>query len=293
MYGGQRALLLARLASEGLGDVSAQSVDSAQGQESEFVILSLVRSNERGIVGHTAKPNRLNVALTRARRGLVVIGDFQTLSKGSPLLHRLYERGRGLNAIVTSLTATTHHDDRIQSTDTSDPTPRIGQLEGAVTASALPMQISPPLTSASLQTGTTMAKLQREDNHDGARLLKRLAWVPGHPVLPLVELFVQQASWAHRLAGELARINPADLLELLESPLAINLHRWLSRTAHTLRLSRTDSGQPAVSKPLDVTQLSSSRPVFAAQLAATRVCLQKMGVTTPTTSLETFIYCAV
>ena len=129
---------------------------------------------------------------------------------------RLYERGRGLNAIVTSLTATTHHDDRIQSTDTSDPTPRIGQLEGAVTASALPLQISPPLTSASLQTGTTMAKLQREDNHDGARLLKRLAWVPGHPVLPLVELFVHQASWAHRLAGELTRINPADLLELLE-----------------------------------------------------------------------------
>ena len=51
------------------------TVDGFQGREKEVVVLGLVRSNERGEVGFLAEERRLNVGMTRARRGLVVVGD--------------------------------------------------------------------------------------------------------------------------------------------------------------------------------------------------------------------------
>ena len=50
-------------------------MDGFQGREKEVVVLGLVRSNERGEVGFLAEERRLNVGMTRARRGLVVVGD--------------------------------------------------------------------------------------------------------------------------------------------------------------------------------------------------------------------------
>lgn len=51
-----------------------------------MVIISLVRSNPEGAVGFLAEPRRLNVAMTRARRQLVVVGDSETVGKGSGFL---------------------------------------------------------------------------------------------------------------------------------------------------------------------------------------------------------------
>ncbi len=60
--------------------IEVDSVDSFQGREKEAVILSLVRSNVEGELGFLTDTRRMNVAMTRARRKLIVIGDSGTLS---------------------------------------------------------------------------------------------------------------------------------------------------------------------------------------------------------------------
>ncbi|WP_408629665.1 AAA domain-containing protein [Anaeromyxobacter oryzisoli] len=67
--------------------LEVDTVDGFQGREKEAVIVSLVRSNDRGEVGFLADIRRMNVALTRARSKLVVIGDGATVSR-----HPFYER---------------------------------------------------------------------------------------------------------------------------------------------------------------------------------------------------------
>lgn len=62
-----------------LPDIRISTIDSYQGQEDEMIILSLVRSNQNGTIGFLSDYRRMNVALTRAQRKLVVIGDSATL----------------------------------------------------------------------------------------------------------------------------------------------------------------------------------------------------------------------
>ena len=70
--------------------LEVDSVDGFQGREKEVVIISLVRSNPRGEIGFLADVRRMNVAMTRARRKLLIIGDSATLSN-HPFYQRLLE----------------------------------------------------------------------------------------------------------------------------------------------------------------------------------------------------------
>lgn len=69
-------------------DVDVGTIDAFQGSERDIVIVSLVRGNPRGEVGFVRDPRRLNVAMTRARRHLIVVGSRATLA-GTPILDSL------------------------------------------------------------------------------------------------------------------------------------------------------------------------------------------------------------
>ncbi len=76
-YAAQVRLLRGRL---DIRDLEIDTVDGFQGREKEVVLLTMVRSNERGEIGFLSDTRRTNVAITRARRKLIVIGDSATLA---------------------------------------------------------------------------------------------------------------------------------------------------------------------------------------------------------------------
>ncbi len=60
-------------------EINVNSVDAFQGQERDVIYISLVRSNDRGEIGFLKEYRRLNVAMTRAKQRLVLVGDSATL----------------------------------------------------------------------------------------------------------------------------------------------------------------------------------------------------------------------
>ncbi|GAA6016174.1 hypothetical protein JCM11491_003756 [Sporobolomyces phaffii] len=78
-----QVLLLSQTISPLYPEIEIGSIDSNQGRENDVVVMSLVRSNETGEVGFLKEMRRLNVAMTRPRRQLVVVGDSDTLKKGA------------------------------------------------------------------------------------------------------------------------------------------------------------------------------------------------------------------
>jgi len=96
-YAAQVRLLRERLAVPGL---EIDSVDGFQGREKEAVVISLVRSNAEGEIGFLADVRRMNVALTRARRQLLVVGDSATLAV-DPFYVRLFEYFERIGAYHT------------------------------------------------------------------------------------------------------------------------------------------------------------------------------------------------
>ncbi|WP_026995892.1 AAA domain-containing protein [Flectobacillus major] len=66
---------------EYLANISVNTIDSFQGQERDIVYISMVRSNLDGEIGFLSDTRRMNVAMTRAKKKLVVIGDSVTLAQ--------------------------------------------------------------------------------------------------------------------------------------------------------------------------------------------------------------------
>ncbi|MBQ4386629.1 MAG: AAA family ATPase [Prevotella sp.] len=70
--------------------ISVNTVDGFQGQERDIIVISLVRSNDEGQIGFLRDLRRMNVAITRARMKVIILGDRQTLTR-HPFYRQLWK----------------------------------------------------------------------------------------------------------------------------------------------------------------------------------------------------------
>ncbi len=85
--------------------ITIDTVDGFQGQERDLMLISLTRSNEKGEIGFLSDTRRMNVALTRAKRKLILIGDSSTLAQ-NPFFDALlayFEEKEGYRSIYEFL----------------------------------------------------------------------------------------------------------------------------------------------------------------------------------------------
>lgn len=70
--------------------ISVNTVDGFQGQERDIIVISLVRSNDEGQIGFLRDLRRMNVAITRARMKLIILGNAPTMTR-HPFYHQLWQ----------------------------------------------------------------------------------------------------------------------------------------------------------------------------------------------------------
>ena len=81
------------------GLITVNTVDGFQGQERDIIVISLVRDNDEGNIGFLRDLRRMNVAITRARMKLIIMGNADTMTR-HPFYKKLYEYINKLNAYI-------------------------------------------------------------------------------------------------------------------------------------------------------------------------------------------------
>jgi superfamily I DNA and/or RNA helicase len=109
MYLGQMSEIRRMLQRLNIGDIRCITVDNYQGEENEIIILSLVRSNRENRIGFLNVFNRACVALSRARCGFYVIGNFDFICQAEKqdtwkeMVKRMKDRGKIRFLVIQSI----------------------------------------------------------------------------------------------------------------------------------------------------------------------------------------------
>lgn len=143
-------------------EVEVASVDAFQGREKDYIIVSCVRSNEHQGIGFLNDPRRLNVALTRAKYGLVILGNPKVLSKVR-FAHSAW-KGRRLTSFAAHALALPPH--ALQGEEV--PRRRPSQQPPAEPDSV--QQASPPVQS---ERGLEPLRAQREGRSERSERIQR------------------------------------------------------------------------------------------------------------------------
>lgn len=77
----EQVISLQKTNKDSLHNLTINTIDSFQGQERDVVIISLVRSNDQGTIGFLKDYRRMNVAMTRAKKKLIIVGDSATIGQ--------------------------------------------------------------------------------------------------------------------------------------------------------------------------------------------------------------------
>ncbi len=80
--------------------ISVNTVDGFQGQERDIIVISLVRANDDGQIGFLRDLRRMNVAITRARMKLIILGDSSTLTR-HPFYRKLHQYVKSIDNATT------------------------------------------------------------------------------------------------------------------------------------------------------------------------------------------------
>lgn len=122
MYLGQTGELRNLLRNQNLTDIKVSTVDNFQGEENDIILLSLVRSNDFGKIGFLNIHNRVCVALSRARKGFICIGNLDFISKHSDKWANIIEHLKQLDCVGhgLKLTCSSHPENDIIAIEPED-----------------------------------------------------------------------------------------------------------------------------------------------------------------------------
>lgn len=113
-YTGQMFLLRKMMPKEAFGCMRITPVDNYQGEENDIILLSLVRSNEEGKIGFLQTQNRVCVALSRAKKGLYVVGNIEMMAEAGVLWNAIMKDLKKDSRLVDALPlACQNHPDSI------------------------------------------------------------------------------------------------------------------------------------------------------------------------------------